>query len=149
MIPVWPFSKPALYAGVLLCAAAAGAGLYWKGKAAGEARGDARALAAEAQRDAAIASLEASQKASEGYARELQELRNRPVPRKPVRLCIAPNLPVPGPSGGTDGPAAPAGELPVEPGPDIGPRLYDDARRADELAAQLRALQEWVNRVSE
>ena len=151
MIPVWLFSKPALYAGVLLCAAAAGAGLYWKGKTEGEARGEAMASAALRERDAAIASLEASQKASEGYASELEELRNRPRPDPVIRVCPKPTVPVPGTAPRIDGPAAPAGDVQGQPGQDsrdIGPDLAREADRADRLAAQLRALQEWISQVS-
>jgi hypothetical protein len=144
MVPV----KLYAYAGVLVLLALGAGGLYWKGKTAGEARGEAVAQAALRERDTALASLRASQAASEGYANELEELRSNPGPDPVVRVCPKPKpVPVPGPTAGTDGPAPAAGDVPEEPGRDIGPALAREAERADRLAAQLRALQEWINGV--
>ena len=147
MIPVRLY----VYAAVLLCAAAGAVGLYWKGKSAGEARGEAVAAAALRERDQAITSLRASQQASEGYSRELEDLRNRPRPDPVIRVCPKPTVPVPGAAPRIDGPAAPAGDVSGQPGPDsrdIGPDLAREADRADRLAAQLRALQAWIEAVS-
>lgn len=88
----------------------------------------------------------AAQQASKGFQDELSNLRANRAPGRAVRLCDAPvrqALPATGP----DGPAAGAGEFPQEPGADIGPRLYSDADRADEIVAQCRGLQEWARSV--
>ena len=143
MIPV----KLYAYAGLLVLLGLGAGGLYLKGKTAGEARGEAVAQAALRERDNAISALQASQAASEGYASELEELRNRPRPDPVIRVCPKPTVPVPGTAAGTDGPAPAAGDVPEEPGRDIGPALAREAERADRLAAQLRALQEWIQAV--
>ena len=146
MIPV----KLYAYAGLLVLLGLGAGGLYLKGKTAGEARGEAVAQAALRERDNAISALRASQAASEGYANELEELRNRPRPDPVIRVCPKPTVPVPGTAPRIDGPAAPAGDVPGQPGQDsrdIGPDLAREADRADRLAAQLRALQEWIQAV--
>lgn len=136
---------------VVLCLIAVGVGLYFRGQIEGAARGEAIAKAAMQERDTAIAALAAANKASEGYADELEAIRHRPVPVRVIRLCAAQKpVPVPGPAPGADEAGAAAGELPsgAGPGRDIGPDLYREAERADALAAQLRALQGWVSDVS-
>jgi len=83
------------------------------------------------------------------YQAELERLRNAPPVTRTVRLCPdpSPGSPgVPGTPAGADGPGSPGGELPGGAGPDIGPWLYYEAGRADAVAAQLRALQAWINR---
>lgn len=87
--------------------------------------------------------LKASQEASQGYHDELEKLRSAP-PAPVVRLCPKPRLPaVPKTTPGTDETRPETGEL----SRDIGPDLVREAQRADELAAQLRALQGWLNSV--
>ena len=118
--------------------------IYNRGAAEG------RAVAEEAlrERDVALTSLRASQAASEGYANELEDLRSAARPDPVIRLCPT-NRPVPvsRPAAGTDGPAPSSGDVQGEPGQDIGPALAREADRADRLAAQLRALQEWIRAV--
>lgn len=101
-----------------------------------------KALASQAERNAII-----SKTAVQGYKDEIDSLRSPPsVPSRPVRLCSRQSgLPDTSPAPGTDVPATASGELQGGIGPDIGPRLYSEAERADSLAAQLRALQNWVN----
>lgn len=97
-----------------------------------------------ALREAQAASIEASQ----GYQRELQDLRNRPVPGTPVRLCVKrPAVPAAGRGSGA-AVSAPGVVQPddgadseVRGGPDIGPALRSLARRADAVSAQGRATQ--------
>lgn len=83
------------------------------------------------------------------YQTELEGLRaGRAAGARVIRMCDAPRS-VPaagGTTGQPDGAPASAGSVPQEPGRDIGPALYREADRADELSAQLRALQDWVRR---
>jgi hypothetical protein len=102
---------------------------------------DAQALEGVRTELAAVkAQQEASQKASEGYQRELQDLRTARKPSPVVRVCREP-VPAAGSGGGRDGATPGSGELPQTAGPDIGPDLYGLADEADELAARLRACQ--------
>lgn len=79
-----------------------------------------------------------------GYEAELAALRARPVRVRTVRLCADPgDVQGAGATGAADGAGPGAGELHGAAGPDIGPDLYGLAREADEVAARLRALQEW------
>lgn len=138
-------------------AAAFGLGTIWvvHQRARADAA-EARAEAAEAAAAQAQAALERAaedariaRKATEGYLNEIDRLRVR-QPARAVRVCPQPAprvSEVPGAPGGTDAPSAPGGELPAGTGQDIGPRLYSEADRADELAARLRALQEWLKAV--
>ena len=91
------------------------------------------------------------------YETELSTLRAGraagPVPV--VRVCrAAPMLEHRTAAGGTDGAAAAAGNISAGPGADssadrdVGPALYAAADRADELSAQLRALQLWAAKVT-
>jgi len=146
------FSQAKLILAGVALASLIGGGLYLRHTwiSQGEAAGNARAEAALAQRDAAISALRASQEASRGYHEELDALRNAGRPDPVIRVCPRPSpVQVPGPTARTDVPAAPAGELPASPGSDrdIGPALAREADRADRLAAQLRALQDWINGV--
>ena len=77
------------------------------------------------------------------YEQELASVRSeRPV--RVVRVCADPgNVPGSGTPGAADGSTAPGGVVSGPPRPDIGPDLYALAREADEVAARLRALQEW------
>lgn len=82
-----------------------------------------------------------------GYRAEIERLRNRPGVRRVVRVCAEPvGVPVAGAATGVDDPGAAGGELPTVAQRDIGPELYAEADRADALAAQLRALHEWIKR---
>ena len=138
-------------AGVVLIALSSGV-LYYghTQRVKGEAAGRAIAEEARYQRDIAISALRASQEASEGYANELEDLRSAGKPDPVVRLCPKPKpLSLPGPTARTDGAAPGSGDVQEEPGRDIGPALAREAERADRLAAQLRALQDWIRGVSE
>lgn len=89
----------------------------------------------------------AADTASKGYQDELERLRNRPVSREPIRLCVrSPKVPAVAAAAGPR-PPAPAGGVVSggngtdhQEGPDIGPDLRELARRADEVSAQLRAV---------
>lgn len=107
----------------------------------------------QAQRDLAVLQATVTERArhdadvQKGYQTELERLRaERARPARVIRVCdAAPAVPASGgPAGQSDDPGTGAGELPQAAGRDIGPALYAEADRADELAAQLRALQEWV-----
>lgn len=93
----------------------------------------------------------AANQASVGYQQELKRLRDsRPaVPARPVRVCREPVQAGTGGSAGagSDAGAATGGLVPQEPGPDIGPELYGQADRADELSAQIRGLHQYVREV--
>lgn len=139
---------------VAACVALAGLGLWivsLKDKAdrvdAAEAR-MAQLAADYAQRLRQLESeRNAAQEASDSYAEELIALRAARAPARVVRVCPDTRAHVPaapGPAAGADAPPTPGGALPPVPGPDIGQRLYSDAERADELSAQLRALQGWI-----
>lgn len=106
---------------------------------------------AEAERIA----RERVEKTLESYHAEILEIRTRPVPAAPVRLCRnpAPRLPVtPAAPGGADGAASrpgsdaegAGGDSGQGPGPDIGPDLAALAASCDVVAARLRALQGWA-----
>ena len=90
------------------------------------------------------AQREASQRVVSDYERELESLRDRPIPVRTVRLCPD-NRGLPGarPAGTADGAGAGAAVVPEAAGRDIGPDLYQLAREADEVSARLRALQQW------
>ena len=77
------------------------------------------------------------------YEQELASVRsNRPV--RVVRLCPDPgDVRDAGTAPGTYGTPAPGGVVSGPAGRDLGPNLYALAREADELAAQLRALQQF------
>ena len=80
----------------------------------------------------------------ENYEQELAVLRDRPVPVRTVRVCPDPgNVQGAVAPGSVDGTSTPAAGVSGAPGRDIGPDLYQLARDADEVAARLRALQEW------
>lgn len=114
-----------------------------------------------AERDMAIAdlnfyinALRDAQKASNDYQKELANIRiaNSRERTPVVRLCKQPTVSKPRPlppagSGPHDSPAS-AGPLPpateVQVGPDIGPGLFADADRSDELSAQVRGLQAYA-----
>jgi len=98
------------------------------------------------------------QAASEGYQNELKDLKaaRASIPTRVVRLCVLSDGPGPGAADaaepGPDGAATGTGVVSEgagsnhQPGPDIGGRLYELADRADELAAQVRGLQDYINR---
>ena len=97
--------------------------------------------------------------ASRGYQDELEKLRaaRAAAPVRTVRLCINPAVPAHGEGAaaqpGSDGAAAPGGEFSegtgsnTGQGPDIGPDLAALADRADQLSAQVRGLQDYINRI--
>jgi hypothetical protein len=88
------------------------------------------------------AHIETNAKVVGSYEAELAAVRNRPA--RVVRVCTDPgNVQGAGPAGASDGAGPAAGVVSGPAGPDIGGRLYDLAREADEVAARLRALQEW------
>jgi hypothetical protein len=100
--------------------------------------------------------ITAANAASQGYQNELTFLRgardSQPVPV--VRMCQparrpASDLPAaPAAASGSDEGAPGAGQLPPTIGRDIGPELYRQADDADDVAAQLRALQDWLHRLN-
>lgn len=94
--------------------------------------------------------------ASRGYQHELEVIRARPVRAAPVRLCVEPRAVAPvsraaavDPGFGRPVPAAELVPDATRPdfaaGPDIGPELTALLRRADEVSAQGRALQEYCH----
>lgn len=110
-------------------------------------RQDALSLGAVRQEMVELkASQAASQAASEGYQRELEDIRNRPAPTSPVRLCVKrPAVPA---TGSGSSPTVPAsGVLPganggdYQEGPDIAADLLRLADEADAVAAKGRATQ--------
>jgi type II secretory pathway pseudopilin PulG len=110
-------------------------------------RNDSLALDATKAEMVALREAQAqSIKASEGYQRELEDIRNRPVPSTPVRLCVKrPAVPA---AGSGPGSAVPAPGMvsggdgaDYQEGPDIAADLRALARRADEVSAQGRATQ--------
>lgn len=160
LLPFWKFRKAILWIGIV----AAFSVLGWRVSAwrqAYKALPEAQA-ALEAERAcgegskcyARLAALQAAQQAVsetvvENYERELADLRNRPVPpRRIIRVCADPSdVQSPGPAGTPDGTGPASGVIhgPVE----FDPRpLFDLAREADQLAARLRALQDYSRAVS-
>lgn len=100
-----------------------------------------------AQRHRALEERQAkvSQEVIDGYEKALADLRNRPVPDVPVRLCRPRgqgNVRGPNATRAADG-SAPGGELSVEISADIGQRLFDLADEADREALKLKYLQDW------
>ena len=98
---------------------------------------------AEAQQKAAQAASQKAQEAVTSYEQEIASLRARPA--RVVRLCpdsggVRDAAAAPG----ADGAAAAAAVVPGPAGRDIGPDLYQLAKDADEVAARLRALQQWA-----
>jgi hypothetical protein len=147
-----------LAAYLVLALALAGAGA-WGSFVVLDWRADARQLAGVRQeltdlRARHALEVKAAQEATDGYRSELQSLQRARArqPARPVRLCQPPVQAQPDSSapGRADGPGTAAGELPTGtgPGPDIGPDLAAIADRCDAVAAQLRGLQGWVERVS-
>ena len=145
-------------AGVALAIAAIlGAGWYvhhLRGKAAKVDAAEAERDAARAERDQAIeglvAGVQAVNQASEGYQRELQEIRDRPVSAEPVRLCKPARVQAAASDtadtrpGGTTSAAGlvRAGDGANHPeGPDIGPDLRAFAKRCEVESAKVRGLQ--------
>ncbi len=91
---------------------------------------------------------------SSGFQAEIAALRANQRPAPVVRLCQpAPVVPSDRTPSGSDGSGAAPGQLPpgtaadAVPGRDIGSELFRIADRADELTAQLRACQAFVERV--
>ena len=140
---------------ILVAILAAGAWFVWwhhghveyEAGIAAQRAADSSSLATYTKaRDAQLASAEAS------YHAEIDRLRLHPISLPVVRLCI--NMPSgAGPGKGTSGPPGagtgsadirnvPAGDRPIRrvPNPDISSLLGLLAGRADDTAAQLRAL---------
>lgn len=91
--------------------------------------------------------IRAANEAEKGFQNELKDLRDyvSTRPARVVRVCKVPDHPAsPAPARGDGEGTAPAGILPQAlgpvAGPDIGPDLYGDADRCDELSAQVRGL---------
>lgn len=87
-----------------------------------------------------------SEQVIRGYQDEIEALRARPIPVRTVRLCPdarAARVPGAEPARTADAAGPAAGIVSGAAGPDIGPDLYQLARDADEVAARLRALQQW------
>lgn len=106
----------------------------------------------ERQRGLQEAAGHATVVAVESYEAELAALRARPAVRRVVRLCADPgpdHMPGTSPAPGADGASPAAGLVHGPAGRDLGPDLYDLARDADEVAARLRALQEYSRAVSQ
>ena len=82
----------------------------------------------------------------QGYEQELAGLRSRPA--RVVRVCNDRGVQGAGPAGTADGTGPAAGVVSGPAGPDIGQDLYQLARDADEVAARLRALQQWNEALS-
>jgi hypothetical protein len=110
---------------------------------------------ARARAQAEQMARERVEKTLESYHAEVLEIRTRPAPVGPVRLCRNPasRLPAtPAAPGGADGAASRAGsgtegaegDSREGPGPDIGADLAALAASCDVVAARLRALQAWV-----
>lgn len=98
---------------------------------------------AEAQQKAAQAASQKAQEAVTTYEQEIASLRARPA--RIVRLCPdSGGVRDAAPAAGTDGAAAPAAVVSGQAGVDLGPDLYQLAKDADEVAARLRALQQWA-----
>ena len=103
---------------------------------------------------ARVAALEAAQQevskqVVSDYERELESLRNRPVERRVIRVCPdRGQVRGASPAGPADGASPAAGVVPGADEFDTAP-LRDLARDADELAARLRALQQWNAALSE
>lgn len=105
----------------------------------------ARVAAAE------VAQAARNQEAVAGYEKEIADLRNRPVPTRVVRLCRPANpgnVPDARAARAADGAGAGTGVVSESAGPDIGADLYGLAKEADEIAARLRALQDWNRSLS-
>lgn len=98
---------------------------------------------AEAQQKAAQEQAQKAQEAVQSYEQEIASLRARPA--RTVRVCPDPGgVRDAAPARAADGASPAAGELPGPAGRDIGADLYQLAKDADEVAARLRALQEWA-----
>lgn len=155
MIPL-PLSYIKLGIGVVLalvCAALAWVVLGWKRKA------DELPLV-QAQLAEAVMFLDQYEKdirtvleASHGYQEELAALRTAAIAERlpVVRVCKPAGKakqPVSAPVSRPDAAGPASGVLPpaaeVQAGPDIGPGLFADADRADELSAQVRGLQAYA-----
>jgi hypothetical protein len=154
MIPLWVWRLAPYALGVVIVVVAAMGALH-------NAKEEGRAeLKPEIERLEAALSAERSDRAraeaaADSYRSEMDALRNRPVPRTPVRLCVnADPMPANGPASKLpdDSTAITWGDVRPAPnnlaaGPDIGADLYALARDCDAEIAKLRALQGWVNDV--
>ena len=110
--------------------------------------GPGSACAARAARLQAEADAKSREVVDE-YERQLADLRSRPVPAVPVRLCRPANrgpvrdgaaTPATGPGSGSD--------VPLEAGRDIAVELYRLADDADAEALKLKALWQWNEALS-
>ena len=105
----------------------------------------------EAQLEAERADRARAEAAASAYRSEIDGIRNRPVPRTPVRLCNETHSALADSAAqGVDGrttTTSGGNELArsdFAEGPDIGPDLYALAQMCDAEFAKLRALQKWV-----
>jgi hypothetical protein len=155
MIPLWVWRIAPYALGVVIVVVAAMGALH-NAKEEGRAELEPQIKRLEAALAAERSDRARAEAAADSYRSEMDALRDRPVPRTPVRLCVTKpvDVPVTQPSTGSaigtttttwgyNGTAAPD----FEAGPDIGADLYDLAGRCDAEIAKLRALQGWVNDV--
>lgn len=149
---VW---RVAPYAFGLIIIVAGAMGALHNAKESGRAELKPEVERLEAALAAAKADRARAEAAANSYRSEVDAVRNRPIPRIPVRLCVNPD-PVPATESTTTSPYGttttswgyngPADANPAA-GPDIGPDLYALARDCDAEIAKLRALQGWINDV--
>lgn len=103
---------------------------------------------AERVKQAKLEGEQANQEAVEKYEQELEELRNRPIPHRVIRVCPSPDhvRDATGSAGTGSGPAA-EGVVHGEDELDTRP-LRELAQQADEVSARCRALLERDRRLA-
>lgn len=148
MIPVWLTPKILkLGAVILILGSAVFLGYKVNGWRNDAVRYKSEWQAAENRLEIHRAALKAAQRAAKDYHDELETIRNRSAPGGPVRLCVDPAVPGADSTAGAGGTAPASGLVSGaigsdhQAGPDIGADLRALALRADELSAQMRALQ--------
>lgn len=142
-----------LIGGVVLSAALAGAAFtvnHWRNEAAKVPVLKQEIRDHEATIEQIRANIVTANNASQAYQDEIARLRERRTvsPAPVVRVCRPARqatVPVPGTESGPDEAAPAGGVLPPEVGSDIGPELYGLMDEADELSAQIRGLQKFIN----
>ena len=88
-----------------------------------------------------------SKEVIDGLEAEIADLRNRPIPRRVIRVCNDRGVQSPVAPGAPDGASPGTGDVHGTDEFDTGP-LRSLAREADEVSAQLRALQQWNEALS-
>lgn len=135
----------------------------WRWEARSNAAAEAARAAERQAQQSVIDSLKndirASQESSNAYQAELNRLRNAPVHIPPVRVCKptrnpAHDLPAARPPAGRPDATTEAGRVvpgdpPDDTDRDIGPELAALADEGDRCSAQLRALIDWVGKISD